>query len=142
MKRRWTRRKNWRTDPVHPYHTLNLVFALGILGMLVYSAIYLPEPDQHLVPCVHSQVSGEPCPSCGLSRAFSALIRGDTAAARAFNPQAIPVFLFFIIQLLLRGLTSLAITTRLMPARRLVAIDAVFASLLFLWAFLPLLFPG
>lgn len=132
----------WRTEPVHPYHAINIVFATVILGLLVYSAIYSPEPDRHPVPCMHSQVTGEPCTSCGLSRAFSFLVRGEADAARALNPQAIPVFLFFVIQLLMRGLSSLVIKTRLIPASRLAATDALLSALLFLWAFLPLIFPG
>ncbi len=132
----------WRIKPVHPYHAINIVFASVILGLLAYSAIYYPEPDRHPVPCIHSQVTGEPCASCGLSRAFSFLVRGEIAAARALNPQAIPVFLFFIIQLLMRGLTSLVTNARSVPASRLAATDALLSALLFLWAFLPLIFAG
>lgn len=147
MKRPWTRWRNWRTDPPHPYHTLNLVFALAILGIMAYSALFTPEPDRHPVSCIHSQVSGEPCPSCGLSRAFSALVRGDTETAIALNPNAIPVFLFFAMQLVMRGLASLVVGTRQIPAvakwmpvPRLVVTDSVLSTLLFAWAFFPLFF--
>jgi hypothetical protein len=136
MKRRW---KRWRTEPVHPYHIVNMVFVAVILGILLYSAFFSPEPDRHPVSCIHSLATGEPCPSCGLSRAFSFLVRGEVEASRALNPGAIPVFLFFIIQLFMRGLTSLAMTIRLMPANRLALADAVLSVFIFMWAFLPLI---
>lgn len=138
-----------KTDPPHPYHILNLSFALIILGILLYSAWYGPEPDQHPVSCIHSQVSGEPCPSCGLSRAFSAIVRGDAETARALNPHAIPVFLFFVLQLAMRGLTSFMVRIIQAPAAagwlsvsRLTAADAILSILLFARAFLPLLTVG
>ncbi|MFW6218970.1 MAG: DUF2752 domain-containing protein [Bacteroidota bacterium] len=70
--------------------------------MMIYSGIFSSTRENHPVECVHQQLSGKPCPSCGMSRAFSELVTGNITTARAYNPYSIPVFLFFIIQMGLR----------------------------------------
>lgn len=47
-----------------------------------------------LFPCPFRQLTGLPCPGCGLTRATVALLRGDIRAMLFFHPLA-PVFLAF-----------------------------------------------
>ncbi|MFO7998997.1 MAG: DUF2752 domain-containing protein [Bacteroidales bacterium] len=121
----------------HPYHTLNLALVLVMLTGFLYVALFIPGEARVFIPCVHSQVTGEPCPSCGLTRAFSFMVQGEFNAAREANPAAIPVFLFFILQLLLRSGTSLFLYTKRIKARPLAVADACLSGLLFLCAILP-----
>ena len=38
------------------------------------------------LPCLYHRFTGWLCPTCGVSRMFLALLRGDIAAAFAYNP--------------------------------------------------------
>jgi hypothetical protein len=38
------------------------------------------------IPCVYKTLFGYDCPSCGISRMFLALFRGDVVAAFGYNP--------------------------------------------------------
>ncbi|MCK7541036.1 MAG: DUF2752 domain-containing protein [Marinilabiliales bacterium] len=54
------------------------------------------------MPCVHQVITGEPCPSCGLSHAFSLIVRGRVDEALQWNSHSMRVFLFFALQLIMR----------------------------------------
>lgn len=45
-----------------------------------------------LWPCWFARLTGRPCPGCGMTRAITALLRGDWASMTAFHPFA-PFFL-------------------------------------------------
>jgi hypothetical protein len=44
--------------------------------------------------CPAAGILGVPCPSCGLSRASMALLRGDWRRAHAIHPLVVPVLVF------------------------------------------------
>ena len=54
------------------------MMVLGAFHLLGYS----------LWPCLFANVTGLPCPGCGMTRAVGALIRGDWSAAVQFHPFA------------------------------------------------------
>ena len=56
-----------------------LGFALGGATLLVLVV------EEHSV-CVFANLTGAPCPGCGLTRATLALLRGEFAAATAMHP--------------------------------------------------------
>jgi hypothetical protein len=43
----------------------------------------------HLPLCPYALLSGQPCPGCGMSRAATALFKGDLARATELNPSAL-----------------------------------------------------
>jgi hypothetical protein len=45
-----------------------------------------------LPPCGFLELTGIPCPGCGLTTAFAHLARADLAAAFSANPGAVPLF--------------------------------------------------
>ena len=48
-------------------------------------------------PCVYQSETGRPCTTCGMSRAFSALSRGQLERARRLNPASPWVFAGFVV---------------------------------------------
>ena len=58
--------------------------AAGLAGVLAAAAL-LPISDDGPVLCLFRRVTSLPCPSCGMTRAFVALARGEFARAVAYN---------------------------------------------------------
>ncbi len=129
-----------RLNPsVKPYFFLNLILAGVILLIIGYSLFYSPDVDRYPVPCVHEKLTGEPCPSCGLSHAFSLIVRGRIDEALEWNTYSMRVFIFFAVQLLMR--TGLAVTglTGIHDLRRIAVTDAAVSAVMALAAFYPFL---
>ena len=129
-----------RLNPsVKPYFFLNLILAGVILLIMGYSLFYSPDVDRYPVPCVHEKLTGEPCPSCGLSHAFSLIVRGRIDEALEWNTYSMRVFIFFAVQLLMR--TGLAIAALNSKERqgKIAVTDAVVSSVMTLTAFYPFL---
>ncbi len=118
-----------------PYLIVNLVLA-GLIGLVfLYSAVFSAEKNNHPLPSFHEKITGQPAPSSGISRAFSAIMRGDREAAREYNPDALLIFAFFLIQ----GVQRLAVCVLLakcrINARHLLVADVVLSAGMFLFAF-------
>ncbi len=122
-----------------PYLILNLILAGVILLIMGYSFFYSPDENEYPVPCVHEKLTGETCPSCGLSHAFSLIVRGRVDEALAWNSQSLRVFIFFALQLVMRlGLALTAIKAK-GNLRRVAVTDAAVSCVLALTAFYPFL---
>lgn len=122
-----------------PYFSINIIFAGVILLIMGYSFFYSPDEENYPVPCVHELMTGEPCPSCGLSHAFSLIVRGRVDEALQWNSQSMRVFLFFVLQLVMR----IALGTRTLVTdrglRQIAITDAAVSSAMALVAFFPFL---
>ncbi len=93
------------------YKLINYIFAGIIVLIFIYSGIFSPVSNNYPVSCVHEQLSGLSCPSCGMSHSFSYLIRLDINEAVRWNKYGPRVFLFFLFQLILR-LSNIIIINR------------------------------
>jgi len=122
-----------------PYNIINLIFAGIILAILVYSGIFSSENGNHPVKCIYEEILGRPCPTCGLSNSFSEIVRGNFEKARLYNENGIPVFLFFLLQFILRIITSLIYQKKIIPVKVLVFTDVSISVILFLTTFKNLL---
>lgn len=91
------------------------------------------------MPCVHEKLTGEPCPSCGLSHAFSLIVRGRIDEALEWNSHSIRIFLFFAVQLLMRAGLAAAALKPVRYIRQVAVADAVVSSVMALTAFWPFL---
>ena len=122
-----------------PYFLLNLILAGVILLIMGYSLFYSPDENRYPVPCVHEKLTGEPCPSCGLSHAFSLIVRGRISEAMEWNSYSMRVFIFFAVQMLMRiGLALVALRVN-MNLRRIPVTDAAVSTVMTLAAFYPFL---
>jgi hypothetical protein len=125
---------------LYPYRVLNWIFLSVLILILAYSASFSPENKNYIIPSGARMFTSKPVPSTGLSRSFSAIVRFRFEDARQFNPHGIRIFLFFFIQLFMRG-AALVLVSRL-PERSATALyytDAILSAALFIVCFLPFL---
>lgn len=79
--------------------------ALGALLVLAISAWFKPETLPAMQVCAFKQLTGRPCPGCGMTRAFCAISHGRIGDAMHFNPFGF-VFYFGAVMLALWPLLS------------------------------------
>lgn len=127
------------TQSARPYFILNLILAGVILLIMGYSLFYSPDENRYPVPCVHEKLTGEPCPSCGLSHAFSLIVRGRIDEALDWNSYSLQVFIFFAVQLLMRLSLALVALKVIVNLRSIAVTDAVVSAVMTLTAFFPFL---
>ena len=120
-----------------PYLVINIAFALIISLILLYSLVFSPVRDNYPVPCIHERISGEKCPSCGISHSFSLIARGRIAEAYTWNSRGMSVFIFFLAQLILRMSFSRSYLKDPDSRRQLIITDITGSILMFLTAFMP-----
>lgn len=102
---------NLTKGAIGSYRLINYILAGIIVCIFIYSGIFSPLSNNYPVSCVHEQLTGMSCPSCGMSHSFSYIIRGDIAQALEWNIYGPRVFLFFLFQLFLR-ISNLVILNR------------------------------
>ena len=118
-----------------PYLIINIVFAGIIFLIMLYSGIFSPEKDNYPVSCIHKELTGESCVSCGLSHSFSLILRGRITEAYHWNVYGMRVFLFFASQLFLRIIFSVFYTKNIETRKQLIILDIIGSTILFLLAF-------
>jgi hypothetical protein len=62
----------------------------------------------HLRPCIFHSLTGIPCPTCGTTRAATAILDGDLLAALTANPLAAIAGLLFVVGAPLAALWAVA----------------------------------
>jgi hypothetical protein len=90
------------------YAIVNLAFIGIIVPIILYSLVFSADGLKHPVPSGTVLMRDKDTLSTGLSRSFSEIVRLNFKQARLYNPYGIRIFLFFMIQLLLR-ITALII---------------------------------
>lgn len=122
------------------YILLNSIFAGIILLIFGYAAFFGMQGGSYPLTCVHRELLGAPCPTCGMSRAFSDIIRFRFHQAILFQPNSISVFSFFFIQLFLRLLFVWMLLKTKIKANTLGNIDVPLSLALFLFTFRKVLY--
>jgi len=120
-----------------PYFILNVILTGVILLIAGYSFFYSPDEEKYPVPCVHEKITGEPCPSCGLSHAFSLIVRGRIDEALQWNSQSLRVFLFFALQMVMRIALGARTLITIRGLKQVTITDAAVSSAMALVAFYP-----
>lgn len=120
-----------------PYLIINIFFAGVILLIIAYSGIFSPSKDNYPVACIHEQLTGMKCASCGLSHSFSLIVRGRFTEAGLWNIYGMRVFIFFASQLIMRIIFSVYFVRYPATAKQLILVDSIGSGLLFLLAFWP-----
>jgi len=118
------------------YRLINLIFAGIILAIFAYSLFYGGEKT-HPIPSAMDFLTGQASVSTGLSRSFSAIVRFDFSAARAYNPYGLRIFMFFLIQMVMR-ISGFMIAGHL-KRNRIINLDIVISIAMFIVFFWPFL---
>lgn len=121
------------------YLAVNIIFAGVILLIMGYSVFYSPDEEKYPVPCVHEKLTREQCPSCGLSHAFSLIVRCRIDEAMEWNRASAGVFLFFAFQLLLRIAIGIRVLYTGRYLRQISIADTAVSALSAFAAFFPFL---
>jgi RsiW-degrading membrane proteinase PrsW (M82 family) len=88
------------------YHATYLLLAICVLGLA--KLLTVDAQDHVVIPvlnlqlpetCASRQIIGYPCPGCGLTRGFIALLHGQWRQAWHYNPGVYSVLLLVIIQI-------------------------------------------
>lgn len=120
---------------VNNYKIINIIFA-GIFGIVfLYSGIFSAQKNNHPIP---SACVVKPCTSTGLSRGFSEMLRLNISSAKQYNKHVVSVFLFFVIQFLLRLAIVFYINKK--NAKTIMFIDIPVVVVLYLYCFSGLIF--
>lgn len=117
------------------YMVINAVFAGIIILIFIYSGFFCPAEKNYPVQCIHEQITGQACPSCGLSRSFSYIIRGDFTSARMHNEYGMRIFLFFLFHLVMRLSNIVYLLRKPLQIRKLIILDSSLAVISFILAF-------
>jgi len=117
------------------YQLINLIFAGIIILIFIYSGFFSPGENNYPVKCIHEQIIGQPCPSCGLSRSFSSIMRGDISTAEMYNKYGMRIFLFFLFHLVMRLSNIVYLLRKPSQINKLIVIDSSLAIITFALAF-------
>ena len=100
-----------------PYASKKLaVFALaGLSALFLISAFFKPSTGEYFTICGFKNLTGLPCPGCGLTHSFCALTQGDIGGAFTFNLLG-PLLYLALIVLWIRSICVLLDRTE--PVRR------------------------
>ena len=91
---------------VSPYQMINILTGLVIVMVFIYSGIFNTGDGYYPVECAHVSIYGEDCPTCGLSKSFSEMVKGNFSSASEYNRNGPLLFAFFISQLFLRTIAG------------------------------------
>ena len=119
---------------------MNLIFAGIILAIFIYSGIYSPDKNNHPIKCIHEELLGSKCPTCGMSRGFSAVVRGHINDALVYQQNSVSVFLFFLLQMVFRLTSTWLLLKTKIQLKIITNTDITLSLLLFLLTFKNLIF--
>src|SRR5262245_33544514 len=80
------------TNPLRPSRRLAVFGFLVLLVVFLASVFYQPRSGNYFTICAFKNLTGLPCPGCGLTHSFCALAKGDIGGAFLFNALGPPLF--------------------------------------------------
>ena len=66
---------------------------LAFLILLIFGVLAIFFLD---INCIFKSIFGIPCPGCGLTRAFRAILHGNFLEAEKYNILSIPILIFYL----------------------------------------------
>jgi hypothetical protein len=123
-----------------PYHIINLCFAGIILLIFMYSGIFSADKNNHPIKSACEIIKAESCPSTGLSRSFSEIVRLEFESAKSYNEHSLSIFAFFLIQLVTRILVSILVYFKRNLTNHILFIDSLISISLYIYCFRGILF--
>lgn len=70
-------------------------YRIEIITLILF-AVFIGMGNIFSIPCLFRTVTGIPCPTCNMTRALLALLRGDIHSYLENNAMALPVALVFV----------------------------------------------
>jgi hypothetical protein len=130
----------WNRLLQSPYRTINLVLLGFIFCIFVYSAIFSPDRGNYLIQSNQKFFSNKKTLSTGLSRGFSSIIRLQFTKAQQYNSNSFRIFIFFLVQGIMRFLFILVWeSSSMFYKQRIIVTDAVISTVMFIVFFWPFL---
>lgn len=92
-----------RHSSIKKYTVDDILFILGWLLFLPLATLVIfynlgwIRPTEWLPPCLFRFVTGLPCPGCGGTRAFAAILRGDLIHAFFYHPVVPFCYILYVI---------------------------------------------
>ncbi|TVR70884.1 MAG: DUF2752 domain-containing protein [Marinilabiliales bacterium] len=86
-----------------PYLVINVLTGVAIIVFLLYPVLAGHPGGVAPVECVHVTTHGGECSTCGLTRSFAEMARGNYTSAAMLNRNGPLIFGFFVIQLFMRA---------------------------------------
>jgi len=122
------------------YKIINIILA-GIFGMIfIYSSFFSATKNDHPVQCQFELTYNKPCPTCGISRAFSEIMRLRFEEAKLYNRYSLQIFSFFLIQFLFRFVLIVFAEFVKNKQTLVISIDIIIFVSTILIVFLPIYF--
>jgi hypothetical protein len=119
------------------YRIINIIIAGVIIGIFLYSGVFNYKKNNFPIHSFHENITGQTSISSGLSRSFSAIVRLDFEEAKAYNQYGMGLFVFFILQLLLRCFFYFIIAKSFYSVGQIIKIDVLISISLFVLYFKP-----
>lgn len=127
---------NW----IQAYPLFNKILAL-ILGLVICFMVLFSVNPKLGIPCYYKAHFHQSCPTCGMTRAFAKILKGEINQALILNKNSIFILIFIIIQLILRSFMIW-----LFPGLKntkekewILYADSVFSIFTFLFVFYPMI---
>ena len=115
------------------------IWAVAIVGgwlFLVAAGVLLDHVTGHSHNfCLLKSTTGVPCPTCGTTRAFLSLSRGDVLGAWRMNPLVMTVLLLWVLDIVIRVVFARRLRWNLSRRQRRVAWLGGVVLLLLNWAY-------
>jgi len=123
-----------------PYQIINLILAGIFISIMFYSGFFSAEKNNHPIDCQVFENTRKPCPTCGISRSFSEIVRFNFDKALIYNKYSIKIFSFFFIELVLRLCFFIILYFNLIRLRIILISDIIISINLFLYCFKDIIF--
>jgi|ERR1035437_1044118 hypothetical protein len=117
------------------YAYLNYTLAGVILLIFLYAAIFGSNTNYRPIQCVHEELLGKRCPTCGLTDGFSAIIKGRFTDAYIVQPNSMRIFLFLMGMLLLRATALISLKKPCISLKTILRTDVILSLLFFILVF-------
>lgn len=119
-----------------PYFIINIMLAIFFTAIFMYSTIFSAGADNHPIDCYFAQ-HGLQCPTCGISRGFSEIMRGRIDDALVYNQYSLRLFIFFLLQLIIR--TIIILQFKKLNNKTFIIIDIISSTIILIYSFYPIL---
>ena len=89
--------------------------------------------EENSVKCVYKATTGKPCPTCGLTRSFYYILKGDLETSQMFFEKGVFIFSFFILHLFLRIIGIVLSLKQYQITKKFIIFDIVISILSFFY---------